>query len=93
MPPVSAFGSSTRRFLKETVTFSPWAKLLTSYRSHKGRELGDWSCGTYEGSCVFLDQGSGEVPDVDRTPRLDIARGARFHQLQVRKARNVNTHL
>jgi len=83
MPPVSVFGGSTRRFLKETVTFFPWAKLLTSYRSHKGRQLDDWSYETHKGPCVFLDQDSGEVPNVDRTPQLDITRNAKFHQLQL----------
>ena len=93
MPPVSVFGSPVGRFLKETVTFFPWAKLSTSYKSHKGRQPGDCSCRTYKGSYVFLDQNSGEVFSVDNSKRLGIARDARFHQLRTRKAHNMNTHL
>jgi len=93
MPPVSVFGSSAGRLLKEMVTFFPWAKLSTSYKSHEARQPNDWGRGAYEGTSVFLDQGSGEVFNTDRTERLEIARDARFHQLQTRKARSVNTHL
>lgn len=77
MPPVSVFGSSPGRLLKETVTFFPWEKLSTSYKSHEARQKNDWGRGTYEGSSVILDQGSGEVFNKDRTERWGIARGMR----------------
>jgi len=93
MPPVTVFCSSVGRLLKETMTFFPWEKLSTSYKSHEARQPNDWGHGTNEGSSVFLNQGSGEVFSMDSAERFGIAGDARFHQLQTCKARSVNTHL